>query len=158
MLTVSGSLQNITSLFGIKGVYKSSEMTYNHEVNRESQMATVFDFMDEGKVDVSTERRNRIRLSLAAYAYEIENETIMSDAEFDALALSINPKMSTVETNCSHKDRRRIEILDQFWERQFQPDTGMWIHRHPELGLIEAKYHYLKELGAFKRETINEGF
>lgn len=44
---------------------------------------------------IEIERRNRIRLSVAAYAYEYKNESIMSDAEFDALALQIDPSVST---------------------------------------------------------------
>ena len=120
-------------------------------------MATVFDFMDEeDKADISTERRNRIRLAIAAYAYEMESHSIMSDAEFDYLCLKINPSVSTVEDRHTHKERRRFEILDHFWKNQFQPDTGMWIHRHPELGLVGATYNYLKRIGAFKKRNVTD--
>jgi hypothetical protein len=40
----------------------------------------------------NSEIRNRIRVAAAAYAYEVENDPILTDAEFDALCLSINPK------------------------------------------------------------------
>ena len=80
------------------------------------------------------ERRNRIRLSVAAYSYEFEAHSIMSDAEFDALALKIDPTVST--------GKRK---LDKFFREVFKPDTGMWIRDHPDLGGIKALYekHYV---------------
>lgn len=76
------------------------------------------------------ERRNRIRLSVAAFAYELMDSPIMSDAEFDALARSIRPEVMTGRIN-----------LDAFFLSRFSPDTGMWIHQHPELGKVEQLYH-----------------
>lgn len=70
---------------------------------------------------LEVERRNRIRLSVAAYAYELLNETIMSDAEFDALAMSIQPSMSTGHA-----------VLDRFFMAQFDPFTGLWVRKHPD--------------------------
>ena len=43
----------------------------------------------------SKEIRNRIILSVAAYAYEFKGDSIMSDHEFDELSLKINPKEKT---------------------------------------------------------------
>ena len=51
--------------------------------------------MLEFDVDYSKEIRNRIKLSVAAYAYEYHDDSIMSDAEFDKLALQINKKTKT---------------------------------------------------------------
>ena len=76
------------------------------------------------------ERRNRIRLSVAAFAYEVVGESIMSDAEFDALARSIRPSVVTGKFN-----------LDAFFLSRFSPDTGMWIHQHPELAKVETLYY-----------------
>lgn len=66
------------------------------------------------------ERRRRIMVAVAAYAYEILDDPIMPDAEFDELCRSIklerktgNPKMDTWFTN------------------NFQPHTGMWVRQHP---------------------------
>lgn len=75
------------------------------------------------------ERRNRIRLSVAAFAYEVVGESIMSDAEFDRLARSIRPSVLTGKFN-----------LDAFFLSRFSPDTGMWIHQHPELDKVRALY------------------
>lgn len=75
------------------------------------------------------ERRNRIRVSLAALAYEIYNESIMPDGEYDALARSIDPAVET-----GH------DVLDKFFETEFSPSTGMWIHNHPEFTKLVTLY------------------
>ena len=78
---------------------------------------------------VNQEIRNRIRLSVAAYAYEYKDDPIMSDDEFDSLAKSINPNEKT--------GKRK---LDNFFKNQFATDTGMWIHKHPERNKLEHIY------------------
>jgi hypothetical protein len=77
-----------------------------------------------------TERRNRIKLSVAAYAYEFDNTSIISDADFDKLAQQINVQINTGNT-----------VLDRFFGTEFQPDTGQWIHKHPELDKVKQLYH-----------------
>lgn len=72
------------------------------------------------------ERRNRIRLSVAAYAYEKLSESIMSDQAFDELADRINPSVSTGHA-----------VLDRFFFENFDPFTGVWVNKHPDLkGLL----------------------
>ena len=78
---------------------------------------------------INQEIRNRIRLSVAAYAYEYKNDAIMSDQEFDQLALKINVNEKTGNRK-----------LDNFFKKHFQPDTGMWIRVHPELGKLDYIY------------------
>ncbi|MFC3214644.1 hypothetical protein [Novosphingobium panipatense] len=56
------------------------------------------------------ERRNRIRLSAWAFAYEIEDDPIASDEAFDALAKTINPTATT-----GHPQ------LDAFFATEFSP-------------------------------------
>lgn len=73
------------------------------------------------------ERRNRIRLSVAAYAYEIDSDPVMSDAEFDSLARQIDPMIDT-----GHAE------LDLFFLMDFHPDTGLWVRNHPELDKLAA--------------------
>ena len=82
---------------------------------------------------VEVERRNRIRLTVAAYAYEMMDDLLMSDGEFDSLALKINPEMSTEHP-----------VLDEFFRTEFAPHTGQWIHRHPELDKVDNLYRRLK--------------
>jgi hypothetical protein len=80
-------------------------------------------------VEFCSETRNRIKLSVAAYAYEIKDNPIMSDADFDELASKIDTSVSTTNPR-----------LDYFFAKNFQSDTGMWIHKHPELSKIEYLY------------------
>lgn len=79
------------------------------------------------------ERRNRIRLMVAAYAYEVLNDSVMGDAEYDALSRSID---LTVDTGSPENDA--------FFRSHFSPDTGMWIRRYPHLDQLHKLYalHY----------------
>ena len=78
---------------------------------------------------INQEIRNRIKLSVAAYAYEMEDDSIMSDADFDSLCREINANESTGN-----------EKMDNFFKTEFNPSTGQWIHKHPELNKISEIY------------------
>ena len=78
---------------------------------------------------VNEEIKNRIRLSVAAYAYEYKDDPVMSDAEFDELSQKINPTEKTGNRK-----------LDNFFKKHFQPDTGMWVRRHPEKNKLDYIY------------------
>ena len=79
--------------------------------------------------DIEKERRNRIKLSVAAYTYEVYNESIMSDAEFDQLADKINVQVVTGN-----------ELMDDFFREYFSPHTGQWIHKHPDKAKLDDIY------------------
>ena len=79
---------------------------------------------------INQEIRNRIKISVAAYAYEYLDAPIMSDGDFDALSQLIDTKKKTGN-----------EKLDKFFEKHFVADSGMWIHKHPE----KEKLKYLYE-------------
>ncbi len=79
------------------------------------------------------ETRRRIRVAVAAWAYEVHNDPIISDAAFDALAREIDLNRST--TN--------IE-MDRWFSREFSPDTGSWVHRHPDTAGLERVYRMLR--------------
>jgi uncharacterized protein YrzB (UPF0473 family) len=83
---------------------------------------------------VEIERRNRIRLSVAAFAYEFENDSIMNDGDFDALAETIDVNMDTGN-----------ELMDTFFREQFSPHTGQWIHNHPELDKLKKLYNRIQK-------------
>jgi hypothetical protein len=85
--------------------------------------------------DVEIERRNRIRLAVAAYAYELESTAIMSDGEFDKLALAIRPDMPTGNGK-----------IDFFFSEIFEPHTGVWVYQHPGIAGLKRLYraHYRK--------------
>ena len=78
---------------------------------------------------INQEIRNRIRLSVAAYAYEMEDNPIMGDYEFDELSKTINPAEKTGNKK-----------MDNFFKKHFNPDTGMWIRFHPERQKIKWIY------------------
>ena len=78
---------------------------------------------------INQEIRNRIRLTVAAYAYEYKDNPIMDNFEFDELSRSINPKEKTGNRK-----------LDNFFKKHFNPDTGMWIRQHPELNKVAYLY------------------
>ena len=75
------------------------------------------------------ETRRRIRLSLWAYAYEFENASIVDDATFDAECRLVDLDASTARPD-----------MDDWWRKNFDPSSGMWIRSHPELGKLRHIY------------------
>ena len=75
------------------------------------------------------EIKNRIRLSVYAYAYEFMNDSLVDDAEFDRLSQEIDLNIITGN-----------EEMDSFFAREFIADSGMWIRKHPELNRIKGLY------------------
>ena len=94
-------------------------------------------FFDEPEVPynpiVDAETKNRIKISIAAYAYELLGHSIISDAEFDELAKKIDVSIDT-----------RRPDMDRWFRENFQSHTGMWIHNHPEKNRI--RYLTLQKL------------
>ena len=78
---------------------------------------------------INQEIRNRILVSVAAYAYEYLNAPIMSDSDFDALAQQIDVTQDTGNKK-----------LDDFFKNNFNADTGLWIHKHPEKSKLKYLY------------------
>ena len=77
----------------------------------------------------SKEIKNRIKLSVAAYAYEFLGDSIMTDHQYDELSLEINPNEKTGN-----------EKMDNFFKTQFEPCTGMWIRKHQEIKRLDYLY------------------
>lgn len=84
-------------------------------------------------MDHCPETRARIRIAVAAWAYERHNDPLMTDADFDDLALTID-----VRKNTSRPD------LDEWFRANFNPSTGMWVLSHPEQSGLEAIYQMLR--------------
>lgn len=76
---------------------------------------------------IEIERRNRIMVTLWAYAYEVMDETLVPDSVYDETCRRIDPTIKTGR-------------LDDFFENEFDPSTGVWIHKHPEPRLVENLY------------------
>lgn len=75
------------------------------------------------------EIRRRIRIAVAAYAYEIESDPVISDAEFDRIASEIDPDQPTGNA-----------LLDKFFMVHFESHTGSWVHQHPEIDKLRHIY------------------
>ena len=80
---------------------------------------------------VEAERQRRICVSLWAYAYEVMNESLVSDHVFDAVCKEIDPSIET-----GHK------VMDKFFKEVFGAHTGQWIHKHPELDKVKRMYEF----------------
>ena len=65
--------------------------------------------------NINEEIRRRIRLSVAAYAYEVHNDSVMSDGEFDKECLLVDLSVSTGNRK-----------LDNFFKKNFGSDAGTW--------------------------------
>ena len=81
-------------------------------------------------------RRYRIKVAVAAWAYEYNHKPIMSDKAYDTLSNYIHETRNVATGN--HR-------LDRFFQRNFQADTGLWIHKHPNipaLANIYARYYH----------------
>lgn len=76
---------------------------------------------------IEIERRTRIKLCVAAFAYEVQSAPLMSDAAFDALARSSDVTIRTGR-------------YDDWWRTTFQPYTGSWILSHPDLTGVQRLY------------------
>lgn len=71
------------------------------------------------------ETARRIRIAVYAYTYEFLNISLVDDFTFDRLCLEIDPTIDTTRPD-----------LDFWFRTVFDPSTGSWIHKHPELNKI----------------------
>jgi hypothetical protein len=83
---------------------------------------------------INEEIRNRIQVAAAAYAYEVMNDPIMSDADYDALALKIRPEVKTGN-----------DVLDNFFATKYDPNTGSWVHQHPDIEGLKVVISIFKD-------------
>lgn len=88
---------------------------------------------------INEETRLRIQVSLWAYAYEFYDVSLVEDHIFDAGCLKINTELSTGN-----------ELIDKFFREEFEPSTGMWIRKHPELEKLEQLYRLKTESGPLR--------
>lgn len=82
-------------------------------------------------VAVRDERRTRVRLCVAAYAYEMGENQTLDDAAFDALALSSDVTIPTGR-------------FDDWWYDNFNPSSGQWVLSHPDIAGLSYAYGRLK--------------
>ncbi len=84
------------------------------------------------------ERYVRIQVSVAAHMYEKHDCSFLTDAEFDEISQMIDTSISTGNKK-----------LDKFFREHFHPDTGMWIHNHPDRKGLERLYQQF-----YKRQAL----
>lgn len=70
---------------------------------------------------IERERQRRINVAAWAYAYEVDSDPLVDDATFDRECRLVNLSISTGNKK-----------LDAFFCKHFSPDTGMWVHMHPD--------------------------
>ena len=81
-------------------------------------------------VSYNKEIRNRILISVYAYAYEFRNESLIDDYEYDKLAQEIDVNVSTNNM-----------MLDKFFNDCYVSYSGSWILNHPEIEKIVEIYN-----------------
>jgi|SRR5580765_6972728 len=79
------------------------------------------------------ERHLRIKVAVSAYAYEIKDDPIMDDSEFDGLCRKVKLNKKTGNKK-----------MDEWFINNFQPYTGQWVHNHPNRKGLNRIYKFLK--------------
>ena len=85
------------------------------------------------QTEVQREIQMRINVALWAYAYEIEDDPMVDDGKFDKVCGEIDVDFPT-----GHK------VMDKWFKDNFDPYTGQWIHKHPDIAGIQSIYNRLK--------------
>ena len=78
---------------------------------------------------ISEEIKRRIKVSVAAYAYEMRNDSIMTDEQFDSECNKVDVTITTGN-----------DVMDKWFRQEFDPCTGQWIHKHPQLKRLNELY------------------
>lgn len=91
------------------------------------------------------QRRLRIRLSVFAYAYEMLDTSLVPDHVYDEMSRKVNPAIET-----GHP------VIDEFFKTCFEPTSGAWVRRHPEIGKLKARFaiHATPTVEAAPMQTV----
>lgn len=92
---------------------------------------------------IEEERRDRIRVALWAYAYELQADPLVSDDVFDKVCLEVDLNIKT-----GHD-------MDEWYEENFEPHTGQWIHKYPNLDRLKEIYTNIKIKQAIQKILEN---
>ncbi len=89
-------------------------------------------------INLSKILQKRIMITVYAYSYEMKHDSLIDDYYYDNLALEVNKDKNVITGDT---------IYDKFFREQFDPNTGMWIRKHPDLnnGKIERVYQLIKK-------------
>lgn len=94
---------------------------------------------------VEVERQRRINVAVWAYAYEVLNDSLVDDGTFDQQCLLVD---LTIDTG--------NKTLDNFFRKHFTPDTGLWVHKHPDKEGLRRVYQIKKEAAMFNKFGLGE--
>lgn len=78
---------------------------------------------------VAEQRRLRDNLLIWAYAYEVENFSLVADSAFDQSCLQVDLAMDTGSP-----------AADRWWREHFDPSTGQWVHKYPYPDALRKQY------------------
>lgn len=83
------------------------------------------------KYNAVVDRQTRVRINVAvyAYAYEIMDDPVATDAEFDNLCAEVKVSIDT-----------RNQIMDKWFRDNFSPHTGSWVWSHPDKAGLHKYY------------------
>jgi hypothetical protein len=81
-------------------------------------------------------------VSVWAYAYEMLDDPLVSDAEFDLECIQVDLGIDTGNAT-----------MDKFFKDNFDPFTGQWVHKHPDKLGLHKIYNLIKEQR--QKEIIN---
>lgn len=87
------------------------------------------------------EKKRRIQVVMWAYAYEIENDSLVSDFVYDDTCRKIDLSVDTDDPE-----------MDAWFREHFFPDSGMWVYKHPHFDRLKVTYDGIVEA----REKENE--
>jgi hypothetical protein len=89
-------------------------------------------------------KRSRIRVALFAFAYEVKNDSLIPDSEYDVLSGKVDDQLFEATDNSE---------LDFWFSENFDCFTGMWVRSHPEIDKLARLYERIK-----KNEVFIEDF
>lgn len=92
---------------------------------------------------LATEKERRCKVAVWAYAYELENVSLVDDATFDLTCRAIDTAVATDRPD-----------LDVWFKSTFDPSTGLWVHKHPELRRLKTIVRGI--LSSHARDGVND--
>lgn len=82
---------------------------------------------------IAEEIKRRINVAVWAYAYELENDSLVSDQRFDSECRLVDLSIDTGRPD-----------MDAWFRANFDPCTGQWVHAHPDKNGLHRIYLLLK--------------
>lgn len=78
---------------------------------------------------IEQEVKRRIDIAVWAYAYEVMDAPLVDDSVFDLECMFVDLTVRTGNV-----------VMDTFFEQEFNPSTGLWILKHPNIEGVKRIY------------------